>query len=512
MSEINWKWEEFSPKIIQTDKRERENVALKGIKMIKKNFNELGISSFMSVPIIDRNRAVKKIVHVFPPNSPLEGFFRNGDNKKFVKGLEKAIEDTQMWALELWDLKDDETEDSKKRFNDLVGVEEEDIENDDDLEIKKPEKPIFAMTADEIAVFFGQLLKDLYKLEGKSKFKLWAKRDVDSNVVTEATTLKVYDDKAEEILPRQSYIGRGSGGPNIGNKLKICAAYLLSQHSIDHNTFAEVGPSSYRNVNINFENYDDLVSASMKNSKVSKSRAAKAKSVVVKQKKRHVELSDEEDNPPTKKSRPVPTEIASPPPRPSRVQTPARPRVYSEPSSSSNTTSGLVNFFRKEHQSSNSPGTPTNETIETETDEEDETDPRVYADIDVVKPGNVLKAHQGLITTVDVFNLEVCQTNGFYRASISDGENLSNKVLFNSKLNKRIEAELVGEAKVTTIKLEIVDILESVLVGVLEYTVIGEGPRHVGDATFVGEAFYRRLKPRGCLTPSRMRKKTLFNM
>ena len=139
--------------------------------MIKKNFNELGISSFMSVPIIDRNRAVKKIVHhIYPPNSPLEGFFKNGENKKFVKGLEKAIEDTQMWALELWDLKDYESEDSRKRFNDLVGVEEEDIENDTDLEIKKPEKPVFAMTADEISVFFGQLLKDLYKLEGKSKF------------------------------------------------------------------------------------------------------------------------------------------------------------------------------------------------------------------------------------------------------------------------------------------------------------------------------------------------------
>ena len=61
-----------------------------------------------------------------------------------------------------------------------------------------------------------------------------------------------------------------------------------------------------------------------------------------------------------------------------------------------------------------------------------------------------------------------------------------------------------------TIKLEIIDILKSVLVGVLEYTVIVEGPKHVGDATFVGDAFYRRLKPRGCLTPSQMRKKTLF--
>ena len=31
MSEISCKWEDFAPKIIQTDKRERENVALKGI-------------------------------------------------------------------------------------------------------------------------------------------------------------------------------------------------------------------------------------------------------------------------------------------------------------------------------------------------------------------------------------------------------------------------------------------------------------------------------------------------
>ena len=66
MTEVNWKWEDFAPKIIQTDKRESEIVAVKGIRMVKKNFNELGISSFMSVPIIDRNRAVSKIVHTFP--------------------------------------------------------------------------------------------------------------------------------------------------------------------------------------------------------------------------------------------------------------------------------------------------------------------------------------------------------------------------------------------------------------------------------------------------------------
>ena len=100
--------------------------------------------------------------------------------------------------------------------------------------------------------------------------------------------------------------------------------------------------------------------------------------------------------------------------------------------------------------------------------------------------------------------------NGFYRASISDGENLSNKVIFNSKLNERIESELMGEGKVTTIKLEVVDILDKVLVGVMQYTVIEEGPTHVGEARYVGSDFYRQLKPRGCFTPSRFKKKQLF--
>ena len=93
-----WKWSEFNPKIVKTDKRDRENAVEKTIKLVMKNFNELGLSSLASVPVIDRNRTVQKVIHVYPPNSPLESFFSNVDNKKFIKSMEKAIEDTQMYA------------------------------------------------------------------------------------------------------------------------------------------------------------------------------------------------------------------------------------------------------------------------------------------------------------------------------------------------------------------------------------------------------------------------------
>ena len=87
---------------------------------------------------------------------------------------------------------------------------------------------------------------------------------------------------------------------------------------------------------------------------------------------------------------------------------------------------------------------------------------------------------------------------------------MSNKVMFSPKISRKVLDELVGDGKVTTIKLEILEIIKDVIIGVLEFTVFEEGPRHVGDASFVGDAFYREMRPRGCLTPSRMNKKQLF--
>ena len=110
----------------------------------------------------------------------------------------------------------------------------------------------------------------------------------------------------------------------------------------------------------------------------------------------------------------------------------------------------------------NSPGTP----VEEASDNEDGSDPLINQNIDSVVEGNVKKAHAGGITTVNVFDVEVCPTNGYYRASISDGKDLSNKVLFESKLNERVKKELV-----------------------LDFTKLEEGPHHVGQARFVGDAF-----------------------
>ena len=64
---------------------------LKAVRFVKRNFNDLGLSSFVSVPVVDKNRSIEKVVHVYPPNSPLEAFVKNKENKNFMKGLKKLL-------------------------------------------------------------------------------------------------------------------------------------------------------------------------------------------------------------------------------------------------------------------------------------------------------------------------------------------------------------------------------------------------------------------------------------
>ena len=294
----SWNWKEFNPKVRQTDKREREGVITKGKKMVEKNLNELGTSSLVCVPEVGLDRTIKNIFHFYPPKSPLETFFKDKENKKFIKGLNKAIEDTQLWTLELWGLKEDaeleDDEEAKTKFNEMLGLdceESDDEEENDEVKIEKPGKPIFSMTVDEIKSYFGILLKCLYKLESVEKYRLWSKVQ-DGKVAEKATRLEDYDEKAEEILPRDSFRGTGTGKANIGNKLKTVSAYLLKKYGIDHNRFAAKIPNNYKPVDINFDYFEDLVGIDNLRTKRSKVKALATK----KSRKRVAERSDNDDH------------------------------------------------------------------------------------------------------------------------------------------------------------------------------------------------------------------------
>ena len=141
----NWDWKKFNPRVRQTDKREREGLVIKGRKMVEKNLFELGTSSLVCVPEVNLDRTFKKINHIFPPNSPLERFFNDRSHRAFIRGLDKAIEDTQLWALELWELKEKASDDelceaerkkAEEKFTEMVGNDSEEEDEEDEVNVK----------------------------------------------------------------------------------------------------------------------------------------------------------------------------------------------------------------------------------------------------------------------------------------------------------------------------------------------------------------------------------------
>ena len=65
----------------------------------------------------------------------------------------------------------------------------------------------------------------------------------------------MYDQTAEKILPRDSYKGRGTGGKEVTNKLRLCAAYLLHQLGKDHNTWSLSVRPGFQPIYINWSSF-----------------------------------------------------------------------------------------------------------------------------------------------------------------------------------------------------------------------------------------------------------------
>ena len=128
----------------------------------------------------------------------------------------KAMEDTQLFVLELWDAKENDDKNDENTFREKLGMVS-DKENAVET-VPKPEKPVFSMNKHEVSMYFGTLLKYCYARERILKYKLWVKKDKTGKVTEPATDLDIYDDKAKDIMPREDY-----WGPNVENKLKhIC--------------------------------------------------------------------------------------------------------------------------------------------------------------------------------------------------------------------------------------------------------------------------------------------------
>ena len=90
----------FSPFTIfnSQDKRDREGIALSFGRLVERSCNKLGVVSLGINAEVDVDRSVQKITYSLPPipNTPLEEFVNDPNNKTLFKELEASMLKTQL--------------------------------------------------------------------------------------------------------------------------------------------------------------------------------------------------------------------------------------------------------------------------------------------------------------------------------------------------------------------------------------------------------------------------------
>ena len=262
-------WTNFNPTIGTKDKRDREGVSTHFQSKVSNNLNKLAMVSLTINTVIDVNRKVEGINWSLPdiPNSPLEQFLQEDDNKAVIKGLEAAITKTQLLVTLLHSSKENN---DWQKFAELLQIDhenDEDLDKDESDKIPKPEVPVMDQNCGQAAEYHPKLLKALLKNDlTKGQKRLYAGKEVEGDSPkVPATEIIIYDDIAEDILPRNKiqkgkpiYRGRGSGGSGVANSLRLCQAYLLEKLGIDYNFWAKTVDANHKNVQINFESTEDF--------------------------------------------------------------------------------------------------------------------------------------------------------------------------------------------------------------------------------------------------------------
>ena len=135
------------------DKKRREKALEKLESLVIKNYEKFFIPCFSGGAHVDRRRNFRGIKLMAPHNTPLERvLFR----PEIRIPLERAMEDTLLMSLELWEEEDGED----------LSDDENDKNAPEEMEFTKPDIPIFEIDACSMSRFFKQFLRDLYKYDG----------------------------------------------------------------------------------------------------------------------------------------------------------------------------------------------------------------------------------------------------------------------------------------------------------------------------------------------------------
>ena len=218
------KVKEFRPNI--TDQNDRRN--LKRARddfetLVTKCYNNLAFPCFAGVPVLDPKRGVVGL-ELFAMGEPLKEFFTDDKKETLLSKLQESMVEVLAKMNDLADENDQEN---------LTGVATEVVE-----ELAKPLKPVFYMNSSEMDTYFSALKSSVARKDGVKIKRKWPKV-VDGHVI-EPTSLPSFDAFVESVLPSSQYFGAKTKfvAGNLLWRQQIVCAYLLEQNGYNYNTYA----------------------------------------------------------------------------------------------------------------------------------------------------------------------------------------------------------------------------------------------------------------------------------
>jgi hypothetical protein len=220
---------DFKPNLLdQNDKRNLKHARDEMEYEVTKNYNLLGIPCFAGVPVLDPKRGIVGL-ELFALSEPLKKFFDNGTKEALLEAMQESMVDILAKVKQLND---------GKSFDPLASGTS--LTN-----LAKPLKPVFLLNSTEMASYFSALKSSIARKDGVKITRKWAK--IVKGKLEKPTEIPSFDAFVESVLSSSQYFGSQTKFEpgNLLWRMQLVCAYLLEINGYDYNTYAHNVPADY---------------------------------------------------------------------------------------------------------------------------------------------------------------------------------------------------------------------------------------------------------------------------
>ena len=219
----------FKPNLLdQNDQRNLKHARDEMEHAVTKNYNLLGIPCFAGMPVLDPKRGIVGL-ELFALSDPLKKFFDNDTKESLLAVMQESMLEILAKVKQLNDGKSFDPVASGTSLTNLA----------------KPLKPVFLLNSTEMASYFSALKSSIARKDGVVIKRKWAK--IVKGKLEKPTEIPSFDTFVESVLSSSQYFGSQTKYEpgNLLWRMQLVSAYLLEINGYEFKTYAHNVPADY---------------------------------------------------------------------------------------------------------------------------------------------------------------------------------------------------------------------------------------------------------------------------